>query len=141
MGLLTRRIQSIADYQVQYDKLKEIGKIVLKPELKDTSKISTVHKWVIELCKESEVDSIRYNERHYFLIVSALLFSPRIFAGKTLLRGVRTAIAKEVNTSNCHISNSIKNVYNWLGIYADFRNSLDYIYEQIQNRIREEGMR
>ena len=135
-GVLHKRISDVENYQLQLEKLREIEKVVLKSELKDTDTIYTVYDWIVELCqKRDEIDNLRYSEKQYFLIIAALLYSPRIFAGQFLERGKRDIIAEVLGLSPSHISNSLKSVCSWYKFYRDFQSSLDYLYSEILDRI------
>ena len=135
-GILQKRITDLENYQIQLDKLREVEKIVLKSELKDIDTIYKVHDWVIDLCNNrDEINNFRYSEKHYFLIIAALLYSPRIFAGQFLERGKRDVIADVLNLSPSHISNSLRSVCSWYKYYRDFQSSLDYLYSEILSRI------
>lgn len=135
-GILHKRINDLENYQIQQEKLREIEKVVLRSELKDMETIYTVYDWIVELCeKRDEVNNLRYSEKHYFLIIAALLYSPRIFAGQFLERGKRDIIAEVLGLSPSHISNSLKSVCSWYKFYRDFQSSLDYLYAEILFRI------
>ena len=135
-GILHKRINDLENYQIQLEKLREIEKVVLKSELKDMDTIYTVYDWIVELCeKRDEIDNFKYSEKHYFLIIAALLYSPRIFAGQFLERGKRDIIAEVLGLSPSHISNSLKSVCSWYKFYRDFQSSLDYLYAEILFRI------
>lgn len=141
-GLLQKRITDLENYQIQLDKLREVEKIVLKSELKDIDTIYKVYDWVTQLCNErEEINNFRYDTKHYFLIIAALLYSPRIFAGQFLERGKRDVIADVLNLSPSHISNSLRSVCSWYKFYRDFQSSLDYLYSEILNRIEINGLR
>lgn len=135
-GVLHKRINDIEAYQTQLGKLREIEKVVLKSELKDMQTIYTVYQWIVELCeKRDEINNFKYSDKHYFLIIAALLYSPRIFAGQFLERGKRDIIAEVLGLSPSHISNSLKSVCSWYKFYQDFQSSLDYLYAEILFRI------
>ena len=139
---LQGRIEDIINYQKQYEKLKEIEKVVLRSDLRDIDTIYTVYDWVEELCSNrSEIESFKYGTKHYFLIIAALLYSPRIFAGQFLERGKRDVLAEVLRLSPSHISNSLKSVCSWYKFYKDFQVSLDYLYNEILNRIEINGLR
>ncbi|SHG32878.1 hypothetical protein [Dysgonomonas macrotermitis] len=141
-GILRKRIDDIEEYQKQLDKLREIEKVVLKSELKDISTIYTIYDWTFELCKNrDDINTLQYNEKHYFLIVAALLYSPRIFAGQFLERGKRDSIAEVLQISPSHVSNSLRSVCSWYRFYRDFQVSLDYLYSEILFRIELNGLR
>ena len=141
-GILHKRINDLENYQNQLEKLREIEKVVLKSELKDIDTIYKVYDWVTQLCNErEEINNFRYDTKHYFLIIAALLYSPRIFAGQFLERGKRDVIADVLNLSPSHISNSLKSVCSWYKFYKDFQASLDYLYNEILNRIEINGLR
>lgn len=141
-GVLRKRIDDIEEYQKQLDKLREIEKVVLKSELNDISTIYTVFDWVSELCKSREaINTLQYSQKHYFLIVAALLYSPRIFAGQFLERGKRDSIAEALQISPSHVSNSLRTVCSWYRFYRDFQVSLDYLYSEILFRIELNGLR
>lgn len=135
-GILHKRINDLESYQIQLDKLREIEKVVLKSELNDMDSIYKIHDWIVELCNSrDEINNFRYTEKHYFLIIAALLYSPRIFAGQFLERGKRDIIAEVLGLSPSHISNSLKSVCSWYKFYKDFQSSLDYLYAEILFRI------
>lgn len=139
---LQGRIEDIINYQKQYEKLKEIEKVVLKSDLRDIDTIYTVYGWVEELCSNRpEIESFKYGTKHYFLIIAALLYSPRIFAGQFLERGKRDILAEVLRLSPSHISNSLKSVCSWYKFYKDFQVSLDYLYNEIKYRIEINGLR
>lgn len=141
-GILHKRINDLENYQIQLDKLREIEKVVLKSELNDMDSIYKVHDWIVELCNSrDEINNFRYNEKHYFLIIAALLYSPRIFAGQFLERGKRDVIAEVLGLSPSHISNSLKSVCSWYKFYRDFQSSLDYLYAEILFRIELNGLK
>ena len=134
-GLLQKRITDLENYQIQLDKLRELEKIVLKSDLKDIDTIYKVYDWVTQLCNErEEINNFRYDTKHYFLIIAALLYSPRIFAGQFLERGKRDIIAEVLGLSPSHISNSLRSVCSWYKLYKDFQSSLDYLYSEILHR-------
>lgn len=139
---LQGRIEDIINYQKQYEKLKEIEKVVLKSDLRDIDTIYTVYDWVEELCSNRpEIESFKYGTKHYFLIIAALLYSPRIFAGQFLERGKRDILAEVLRLSPSHVSNSLKSVCSWYKFYKDFQVSLDYLYNEIKYRIEINGLR
>lgn len=141
-GILHKRINDLESYQIQLDKLREIEKVVLKSELNDMDGIYKVHDWIVELCNSrDEINNFRYTEKHYFLIIAALLYSPRIFAGQFLERGKRDIIAEVLGLSPSHISNSLKSVCSWYKFYKDFQSSLDYLYAEILFRIELNGFK
>lgn len=141
-GILHKRINDLESYQIQLDKLREIEKVVLKSELNDMDSIYKIHDWIVELCNSrDEIDNFRYTEKHYFLIIAALLYSPRIFAGQFLERGKRDIIAEVLGLSPSHISNSLKSVCSWYKFYKDFQSSLDYLYAEILFRIELNGLK
>lgn len=141
-GILHKRINDLESYQIQLDKLREIEKVVLKSELNDMDSIYKIHDWILELCNSrDEINNFRYTEKHYFLIIAALLYSPRIFAGQFLERGKRDIIAEVLGLSPSHISNSLKSVCSWYKFYKDFQSSLDYLYAEILFRIELNGLK
>lgn len=141
-GILHKRINDLESYQIQLDKLRETEKVVLKSELNDMDGIYKVHDWIVELCNSrDEINNFRYTEKHYFLIIAALLYSPRIFAGQFLERGKRDIIAEVLGLSPSHISNSLKSVCSWYKFYKDFQSSLDYLYAEILFRIGLNGLK
>lgn len=139
---LDDRIGNIEKFAEKLEEIKEIEKVLLKPDLKDVSTICLIYDWVEELCaNRSDIESFKYDTRHYFLLISALVYSPRIFAKKTLERGKRNIIASVLRISPCHVSNSLKSVCYWYRIYGDFRKSFKYLYNEILNRIEINGLR
>lgn len=139
---LRTRIEDIINYQKQVEEIKEIERVLLKADLGDIDTIYTIYDWVEELCtNRDEIESFKYDTKHYFLIIAALLYSPRIFAGQFLERGKRDMLAEVLDLSPSHISNSLKSVCSWYKFYKDFQVSLDYLYNEILNRIEINGLR
>lgn len=139
---LDDRIENIEKFAEKLEEIKEIEKVLLKSDLKDITTISIIYDWVEELCvNRSDIESFKYDTKHYFLLISALIYSPRIFARKSLERGKRNAIANVLRISPPHVSNSLKNVCYWYRIYGDFKKSFKYLYNEILNRIEINGLR
>jgi len=139
MSRIKNRISDIENYKKTYDALMERKNLVLVPYSYDKKMIPVIYIWIEDICnKDNKIGSGKYSPKDYFILIVALLYSPRVFAGFTIERGIRRIIASTLNLSSTHITNSLKSVCNWYKVYADFRISVEYIYEKIINRINDE---
>lgn len=131
------QIINIEKLQKKKDELKQIESVLHKPILTDKTLIPLVEELVNEICEHEEVDTVRYSPKHYFLIIIALLYSPRVFGGEFMHRGYRDEIAESLGLSSSHISNSIRTVCAWSRYYEGFQKSLDYLYNEVLKQLEE----
>lgn len=130
-------IEEIEAHKREFEKLKQREELLLAPMLCDTAHMTPIREWVEALCGDEENVTNQYLPVHYFLVIVVLLYSPRVLMGDFMYRGSRTAIAKELNLSPSHISNSIRTVCEWYKIYTPFQNSVDYLYNEVVARMME----
>lgn len=78
----------------------------------------------------------RTEVRDLFIAVFVKLYDPEYFLCKKKLRkGLRPKIAYFLNCSESIISYNLSNVKNYLSIYKDFSNEVDFIYNKIKSEL------
>jgi len=135
MEAVKNKVQEIKYVDEQYKSLKIERDKLLEPALKDVGHINQIAEWIYELCDKEEINTNRYDAKHYILFLIPFLYSPRVLIQESMAEGIRTPLSQILNVSECHISNSYRNVYSWWVVYSDFRSSIDYLYYEILNRI------
>ena len=76
-------------------------------------------------------------QRKKFLFIVLFLFAPSVLAGGRLPNGVRAEIARVFpDVSPCVISNNIADVSFIYQQYKDFRQDIEYLYNQILERLK-----
>lgn len=129
-------LDGICKYRDIAKLLADIERNALAPKLKDQKHIPQIYEWVKELSNSESVDTLNYDPKHYFLVIVAMIYSPRIFAGFFLYRGKRLIVAETLGLSPSHISNSLRMVCEWLKYYRGFRSAINYLYSEILFRIK-----
>ena len=72
---------------------------------------------------------------------SLILFAPSVLAGGRLPNGIRAEIAGVFpDVSPCVISNNIADVSFIYQQYKDFRQDIEYLYNQIIERLKNKGL-
>lgn len=127
---------------IEISELKErIGTIeleVLTPKLSDVSHIPMLYEWICEFAESMpdypKIGTPDANRRALFCFLA--LYSPRSFTGSdSAIRGLRKEISKLFDLSACHISNLSKDLAFQHKHYSAFRNDVDTLLKNIQNRI------
>jgi len=122
------KINEILTFKKEYEEVTKKGEYILCPDICNIDKIGCIYNDVITLYKTM---GKKYTERQITIAMIALLYSPRTYIGKSLERGIRDEIARIIGSSTSNISNTLTNVVSWYGIYSDFRETINDIYNNI----------
>jgi len=122
------KINEILSFKKEYEEVTKKGEYILSPDVYNIGKAECIYNDVTEIYKTM---GKKYTERQIAIAILALLYSPRTYIGKSLDRGIRDEIARIIGSSTSNISNTLTNVVSWYGIYSDFRDTINTIYDQL----------
>lgn len=127
----------------QKSRLSERENELSAPVLSDLELIPVIYEWFKEVLSEMafppQVESI--TQRKKFLFIVLFLFSPSVLAGGRMPNGVRKSLEEVFpNVKPCTISNNLADVVFLYQQYKDFRQDIEYIYTEIQNRLKFKGL-
>ena len=131
---MTKEFSSIVELKSireQKSRLSERENELSSPILTDFSLIPELYTWFKELlagmaCPPNP-ESV--TQRKKFLFIVLFLFAPSVLAGGRLPNGIR-----------CVISNNIADVSFIYQQYKDFRQDIEYLYNQILERLKVKGL-
>lgn len=143
---MTKEFSSIMELKVireQKSRLSERERELSSALLQDTSLIPEIYSWFKDIISETDCppnpDSVM--QRKKFLFIVLFLYAPSSLAGGRLPNGIR---AKLVNVfpdvSPCVISNNIADVSFIYQQYKNFRQDIEYIYNQVLERLKIKGL-
>lgn len=143
---MTKEFSSIMELKAireQKSRLSEREQELSSPALCDTSLIPQIYSWFKEILSETgcppNIESV--TQRKKFLFIVLFLFAPSVLAGGRLPNGIRTEIAGVFpDVSPCVISNNIADVSFIYQQYKDFRQDIEYLYNQILERLKIKGL-
>lgn len=137
MEKLHKWINEIDNFQHCCEILKQKEENVLSPVLTDRGKIHLILDWILDICQDNPHVVLQpFRPTDYYLLICSLLYSPKVFAGEFMERGLRQQFARQLGVSNSHISNSIRKIREWYRYYIDFKQSADYLFIEITERIK-----
>lgn len=127
----------------QKSRLSERENELSAPVLSDLELIPVIYEWFKEVLSEMafppQVECI--TQRKKFLFIVLFLFSPSVLAGGRMPNGVRKNLEEVFpNVKPCTISNNLADVVFLYQQYKDFRQDIEYIYTEIQNRLKFKGL-
>lgn len=127
----------------QKSRLSERENELSAPVLSDLELIPVIYEWFKEVLSEMafppQVECI--TQRKKFLFIVLFLFSPSVLAGGRMPNGVRKSLEEVFpNVKPCTISNNLADVVFLYQQYKDFRQDIEYIYTEIQNRLKFKGL-
>lgn len=143
---MTKEFSSIMELKAireQKSRLSEREQELSSPALCDTSLIPQIYSWFKEILSENgcppNIESV--TQRKKFLFIVLFLFAPSVLAGGRLPNGIRAEIAGVFpDVSPCVISNNIADVSFIYQQYKDFRQEIEYLYNQILERLKAKGL-
>lgn len=132
------RIDAIKDVRVRKSEISEEENILTKPILTDLSRIEEIY----SIFKESllkrdcapRIESVSSRKKFIFIIL--YIYSPSTLAGGKMNDGVRDALAKVCGVVPTVISHNMRDVSFIYQHYHDERDEIDYIYQEILDRLR-----
>ena len=140
---MTKEFSSIVELKSireQKSRLSEREQELSSPILTDFTLIPEIYDWFKDLlagmdCPES------VTQRKKFLFIVLFLFAPSVLAGGRLPNGIRAEISGVFpDVSPCVISNNIADVSFIYQQYKDFRQDIEYLYNQIIERLKNKGL-
>lgn len=143
---MTKEFSSIVELKSireQKSRLSERENELSTPMLDDLLLIPELYSWFRELlagmaCPPNP-ESV--TQRKKFLFIVLFLFAPSVLAGGRLPNGIRAEIAGVFpDVSPCVISNNIADVSFIYQQYKDFRQDIEYLYNQIIERLKNKGL-
>lgn len=140
--IMTKEFSSIMELKAireQKSRLSERERELSSALLHDVSLIPEIYSWFKDVISETDCppnpDSVM--QRKKFLFIVLFLFAPSVLAGGRLPNGVRAEIARVFpDVSPCVISNNIADVSFIYQQYKDFRQDIEYLYNQILERLK-----
>lgn len=133
------RISDIEEFQREREALKKKQESILSSRISKEEEIRKIYELIKSICKNDNNISSLYTPKDYFILITLILYSPRVFAGNVLERGKRNAIARTLNLSPTRITHSLRTVRSWYKYYNDFQFSVDYIYGFVIGELNEES--
>lgn len=143
---MTKEFSSIVELRSirgQKSRLSEREQELASPILTDLSLIPEIYDWFKELLAGMDCppNPEIVTQRKKFLFIILFLFAPSVLAGGRLPNGIRAEIAGVFpDVSPCVISNNIADVSFIYQQYKDFRQDIEYLYNQILERLKVKGL-
>lgn len=143
---MTKEFSSIVELKSireQKSRLSEREQELASPILTDLSLIPEIYDWFKDLlagmgCPPNP-ESV--TQRKKFLFIVLFLFAPSVLAGGRLPNGIRAEISSVFpDVSPCVISNNIADVSFIYQQYKDFRQDIEYLYNQIVEILKVKGL-
>lgn len=143
---MTKEFSSIVELKAireQKSRLSEREQELSEPMLTDFALIPEIYSWFKEILSQSDCppnfESV--TQRKKFLFIVLFLFAPSVLAGGRLPNGIRAEIAGVFpDVSPCVISNNIADVSFIYQQYKDFRQDIEFIYNQLLERLKIKGV-
>lgn len=143
---MTKEFSSIVELKSireQKSRLSEREQELSLPILTDLSLIPEIYDWFKEVLSGMDYPSNpeSVTQRKKFLFIVLFLFAPSVLAGGRLPNGIRAEIAGVFpDVSPCVISNNIADVSFIYQQYKDFRQDIEYLYNQIVEILKVKGL-
>ena len=143
---MTKEFSSIVELKSireQKSRLSERETELSSPILTDLKLIPEIYTWFKEILSTANIhiNSDNVSQRKKFLFIVLFLFAPSVLAGGRLPNGIRAEIAHVFpDVSPCVISNNIADVSFIYQQYKDFRQDIEYLYNQIIERLKNKGL-
>lgn len=143
---MTKEFSSIVELKSireQKSRLSEREQELASPILTDLSLIPEIYDWFKELLAGMDcppnLESV--TQRKKFLFIVLFLFAPSVLAGGRLPNGIRAEISGVFpDVSPCVISNNIADVSFIYQQYKDFRQDIEFIYNQVLEKLKIKGL-
>lgn len=143
---MTKEFSSIMELKAireQKSRLSEREQELSSPILADYSLIPEIYVWFKEILAERPCPPNPENvtQRKKFLFIVLFLFAPSVLAGGRIPNGIRAEISHVFpDVSPCVISNNIADVSFIYQNYKDFRQDIEFIYNQVLERLKITGV-
>lgn len=144
--IMIKKFSSIMELKAireQKSRLSEREQELSLPILTDLSLIQELYQWFREILSEIDCPPNPYSvtQRKKFLFIVLFLFAPSVLAGGRLPNGIRAEISGVFpDVSPCVISNNIADVSFIYQQYKDFRQDIEFIYNQVLEKLKIKGL-
>ena len=143
---MTKEFSSIMELKAireQKSRLSERERELSSALLQDTSLIPEIYSWFKDIVAETDhspnPDDVMQRKKFIFIVL--FLYAPSSLAGSRLPNGIRAEISGVFpDVSPCVISNNIADVSFIYQQYKDFRQEIEYLYNQILERLKAKGL-
>lgn len=131
-------IVEIKSIREQKSKLSEREKELTEPTLTDLNMIGTLYGWFQEIISQKEMFRVgNVTQRKKFIFIILFLYSPSTLAGGKMKNGLRDKLAEVLGVNaQTTISNNRNNLVFSYQLYKYFRQDVDWIYGEIQERLK-----
>lgn len=136
-------IMELKSIREQKSRLSEREQELSLPILTDLSLIPEIYDWFKEVLSGMDCppNPESVTQRKKFLFIVLFLFAPSVLAGGRLPNGIRAEISGVFpDVSPCVISNNIADVSFIYQQYKDFRQDIEFIYNQVLERLKIKGV-
>ena len=143
---MTKEFSSIVELKSireQKSRLSEREQELASPILTDLSLIPEIYDWFKDLLAGMDCppNPESVTQRKPCLFIVPFLFAPSVLAGGRLPNGIRAEISSVFpDVSPCVISNNIADVSFIYQKYKDFRQDIEYLYNQIVEILKVKGL-
>lgn len=143
---MTKEFSSIVELRSireQKSRLSEREQELASPILTDLSLIPEIYGWFKDVLAGMDCppNPESVTQRKKFLFIVLFLFAPSVLAGGRLPNGIRAEIAGVFpDVSPCVISNNIADVSFIYQQYKDFRQDIEFIYNQVLEKLKIKGL-
>ena len=127
----------------QKSRLSERENELSRPFLSDYSLIPTLYAWFKEILanRDCPPNPESVNQRKKFLFIILFLYSPSVLAGGKMPDGLRDALCRMLGMNiGSTISKNCADVVFLYQNYKDFRQDIEYLYNQIVKRLKSKGL-
>lgn len=136
-------VSELKSIREQKSRLSERENELSAPLLTDLSVIIEIYNWFYEIQGNRNCpgrnESVHLRKKFIFIIL--FLYAPSVLAGGRMPIGLRDAIADAVKLSDItFISHNVETVVFMYQNYKDFRQDIDYLYIEILNRLKVNGL-
>lgn len=143
---MTKEFSSIVELKSireQKSRLSEREQELSLPILTDLSLIPEIYGWFKEVLSKMDYppnpESVTQRKKFFFIVL--FLFAPSVLAGGRLPNGIRAEISGVFpDVSPCVISNNIADVSFIYQQYKDFRQDIEFIYNQVLEKLKIKGL-
>lgn len=143
---MTKEFSSIMELKAireQKSRLSERERELSSALLHDVSLIPEIYVWFKDILAERPCPPNPENvtQRKKFLFIVLFLFAPSVLAGGRIPNGIRAEISHVFpDVSPCVISNNIADVSFIYQQYKNFRQDIEFIYNQVLERLKIKGV-
>ena len=128
--MITDRIFELREIGDSKALLKSREEELATPLLKDKTKLKDIYEIVKSECLNNK-SLTNYDAKEYFITIAVFLYSPNSFGGDRFIIGLRDEVAKVAGISPERVSNIFRIVRDWVYLYRNFREGVEYLYSKV----------